>query len=160
MVWHFYVGGLMKAKNSLHMVRPKALHWPYSVLPCKSFQMLHVAQINPSANMEHALVELLLVPIRACAEAWAKGGREAEKKERELWEANDRKKIQDSINALSAIRRRAQEKKRQREMETSGETLNGNQEGLWLSFGPMILGHEANVECAKYKYLKAKQFYY
>ncbi|XP_060109682.1 dynein axonemal assembly factor 1 isoform X1 [Heteronotia binoei] len=59
---------------------------------------------------------------RACAEAWAKGGREAEKKERELWEAKDRKKIQDSIDALSTIRRRAVEKKRQQEMGRSGES--------------------------------------
>ncbi|XP_048371117.1 dynein axonemal assembly factor 1 [Sphaerodactylus townsendi] len=58
---------------------------------------------------------------RACAEAWGKGGREAEKKELELWEARDRKKIQDSIDALSAIRRRAEEKKRQWEMEERGE---------------------------------------
>ncbi|XP_077166713.1 dynein axonemal assembly factor 1 isoform X2 [Paroedura picta] len=66
---------------------------------------------------------------RACAEAWAKGGHEAEKKERELWEAKDRKKIQDSIDALSAIRRRAEEKKRQREMGESGETVPSTQEG-------------------------------
>lgn len=74
-------------------------------------------------------MELLLVPIRACAEAWAKGGREAEKKERELWEAKDRKKIQDSIDALSAIRRRAKAKKKQWVMEKS-EILTSDQEGL------------------------------
>ncbi|XP_054856133.1 dynein axonemal assembly factor 1 isoform X2 [Eublepharis macularius] len=66
---------------------------------------------------------------RACAEAWAKGGHEAEKNERELWEAKDRKKIQDSIDALSAIRRRAEEKKKQRVMEERGETLTSNPEG-------------------------------
>ncbi|KAM7146969.1 dynein axonemal assembly factor 1 [Macrochelys suwanniensis] len=54
---------------------------------------------------------------RACAEAWAMGGREAEKSEREKWENRERRKIQDSIDALTAIRRKAEEKKRQREKE-------------------------------------------
>ncbi|XP_067406015.1 dynein axonemal assembly factor 1 isoform X2 [Emydura macquarii macquarii] len=54
---------------------------------------------------------------RACAEAWATGGREAEKTEREKWETRERRKIQDSIDALTAIRRKAEEKKRQREIE-------------------------------------------
>jgi len=55
--------------------------------------------------------------IRACAEAWAVGGLEAEKAEREKWETRERKKIQDSINALAAIRRKAEEQKRQKYME-------------------------------------------
>ncbi|KAM9374290.1 dynein axonemal assembly factor 1 [Phaethornis superciliosus] len=57
---------------------------------------------------------------RACAEAWAVGGNEAEKAEREKWETKERKKIQDSINALAAIRRKAEENKRQKYMEESG----------------------------------------
>ncbi|KFM05838.1 Dynein assembly factor 1, axonemal, partial [Aptenodytes forsteri] len=51
---------------------------------------------------------------RACAEAWAVGGLEAEKAEREKWETRERKKIQDSIDALAAIRQKAEEKKRQK----------------------------------------------
>ncbi|KAM6057709.1 dynein axonemal assembly factor 1 isoform 1-T1 [Chlamydotis macqueenii] len=54
---------------------------------------------------------------RACAEAWAVGGLEAEKAEREKWETRDRKKIQDSINALASIRRKAEENKRKKYME-------------------------------------------
>ncbi|XP_023790480.1 dynein assembly factor 1, axonemal isoform X5 [Cyanistes caeruleus] len=54
---------------------------------------------------------------RACAEAWAVGGLEAEKAEREKWETRERKKIQDSIDALAAIRQRAKEKKIQKCME-------------------------------------------
>ncbi|NXG61930.1 DAAF1 factor, partial [Hemiprocne comata] len=57
---------------------------------------------------------------RACAEAWAVGGHAAEKAEREKWETKERKKIQDSIDALAAIRQRAEEKKRQKDMEESG----------------------------------------
>ncbi|XP_062442382.1 dynein axonemal assembly factor 1 isoform X2 [Rhea pennata] len=54
---------------------------------------------------------------RACAEAWATGGLEAEKAEREKWETRERKKVQDSVNALAGIRRKAEEKKRQKYME-------------------------------------------
>ncbi|KAM9623738.1 dynein axonemal assembly factor 1 isoform 2-T2 [Morphnus guianensis] len=54
---------------------------------------------------------------RACAEAWAIGGLEAEKAEREKWETRERKKIQDSIDALAAIRQKAEEKRRRKYME-------------------------------------------
>ncbi|NXA90292.1 DAAF1 factor, partial [Melanocharis versteri] len=54
---------------------------------------------------------------RACAEAWAVGGLEAEKAEREKWETREKKKIQDSIDALAAIRQRAEEKRRQKCVE-------------------------------------------
>ncbi|XP_010394938.1 dynein assembly factor 1, axonemal isoform X2 [Corvus cornix cornix] len=63
---------------------------------------------------------------RACAEAWAAGGLEAEKAEREKWETRERKKIQDSIDALAAIRQRAEEKRRQKCMEgVATDTLEG-----------------------------------
>ncbi|XP_078400031.1 dynein axonemal assembly factor 1 isoform X3 [Cetorhinus maximus] len=54
---------------------------------------------------------------RACAEAWARGGWKAEKEERMQWETSERKKIQDSLDALSAIKRKAEEKRRLQEME-------------------------------------------
>ncbi|NXV34309.1 DAAF1 factor, partial [Rissa tridactyla] len=59
---------------------------------------------------------------RACAEAWAVGGLEAEKAEREKWETRERKKIQDSIDALAAIRQKAEEKKRQKSVEERDES--------------------------------------
>ncbi|XP_051830892.1 dynein axonemal assembly factor 1 [Antechinus flavipes] len=58
---------------------------------------------------------------RACAEAWVKGGSEAEKEERGKWETKERKKIEESIEALATIRRRAMEKKKRKEMEEKGE---------------------------------------
>ncbi|XP_078068152.1 dynein axonemal assembly factor 1 [Mustelus asterias] len=60
---------------------------------------------------------------RACAEAWARGGWKAEKKERMQWETSERKKIQDSLDALSAIKRKAKEKSRLQKMEERGEEL-------------------------------------
>ncbi|XP_030055239.1 dynein axonemal assembly factor 1 [Microcaecilia unicolor] len=66
---------------------------------------------------------------RACAEAWAKGGREAEKEEMEKWETRERKKIQKSIDALMEIRQQAEEKKREnKEVEERGifPVLNDN----------------------------------
>uniref|UniRef100_A0A673V6F5 Dynein axonemal assembly factor 1 n=1 Tax=Suricata suricatta TaxID=37032 RepID=A0A673V6F5_SURSU len=50
---------------------------------------------------------------RACAEAWARGGLEAERQEREQWESRERKKITDSIEALAMIKQQAEERKLQ-----------------------------------------------
>ncbi|XP_055504731.1 dynein axonemal assembly factor 1 isoform X2 [Leucoraja erinacea] len=58
---------------------------------------------------------------RACAEAWARGGWTAEKEEREQWETSERRKIQESIDALTAIKKKAEEKRRLQEMEAKGE---------------------------------------
>ncbi|XP_041048070.1 dynein assembly factor 1, axonemal isoform X2 [Carcharodon carcharias] len=60
---------------------------------------------------------------RACADAWARGGWKAEKEERMQWETSERKKILDSLDALSAIKRKAEEKLRLQEMEERGEEL-------------------------------------
>ncbi|XP_032140451.1 dynein assembly factor 1, axonemal isoform X1 [Sapajus apella] len=60
---------------------------------------------------------------RACAEAWARGGYTAEKEERQQWESREQKKITDSIEALAMIKRRAEERKRQRESQGRGEML-------------------------------------
>ncbi|XP_015224076.2 dynein axonemal assembly factor 1 isoform X1 [Lepisosteus oculatus] len=60
---------------------------------------------------------------RACAEAWAAGGWEAEKEERQKWETRERRKIQDSIDALAAIRERAREKQKLKEMEERGDSV-------------------------------------
>uniref|UniRef100_A0A2K5H7I3 Dynein axonemal assembly factor 1 n=1 Tax=Colobus angolensis palliatus TaxID=336983 RepID=A0A2K5H7I3_COLAP len=63
---------------------------------------------------------------RACAEAWARGGYAAEKEERQQWESRERKKITDSIEALAMIKRRAEERKRQRESQERGETTSSD----------------------------------
>ncbi|XP_048814491.1 dynein axonemal assembly factor 1 isoform X3 [Lagopus muta] len=66
---------------------------------------------------------------RACAEAWAVGGLEAEKAEREKWETRERKKIQDSIDALAAIRQKALEKKTQKYIEERDAGAKHGNEG-------------------------------
>ncbi|XP_056382259.1 dynein axonemal assembly factor 1 isoform X2 [Hyla sarda] len=63
---------------------------------------------------------------RACAEAWARGGREAEIEERERWETKERKKIQDSFDALSEVRRQAEDRKCRKEMEKEGNEQTDN----------------------------------
>uniref|UniRef100_A0A3Q3WRK8 Uncharacterized protein n=1 Tax=Mola mola TaxID=94237 RepID=A0A3Q3WRK8_MOLML len=54
---------------------------------------------------------------RACAEAWAVGGLEGERKEREQWQAREKKKIQDSLDGIAMIRKKAQERRRLRELQ-------------------------------------------
>lgn len=44
---------------------------------------------------------------RACAEAWERGGRDAENEERQNWINIERKRIQDSVNYLQKIRQNA-----------------------------------------------------
>uniref|UniRef100_A0A3Q2XTE9 Dynein axonemal assembly factor 1 n=1 Tax=Hippocampus comes TaxID=109280 RepID=A0A3Q2XTE9_HIPCM len=58
---------------------------------------------------------------RACAEAWALGGLELERKEREQWDTQDRKKIQDSLDALALIKKKAQRRLRLKEEAERGE---------------------------------------
>ncbi|XP_038123875.1 dynein assembly factor 1, axonemal [Cyprinodon tularosa] len=57
---------------------------------------------------------------RACAEAWAKGGLDGERKEREEWETRERRKIQDSLDGMERIREQALERKCLRDLEEGG----------------------------------------
>ncbi|XP_049593715.1 dynein axonemal assembly factor 1 homolog [Syngnathus scovelli] len=59
---------------------------------------------------------------RACAEAWALGGLELERKEREQWDTQDRKKIQESLDALALIKKKAQRRRRLREEAERGDS--------------------------------------
>ncbi|XP_048119503.1 dynein axonemal assembly factor 1 [Alosa alosa] len=54
---------------------------------------------------------------RACAEAWAAEGIEGEKRERELWETRERRKIQESLDAMTAIRDRALKQNKAKELQ-------------------------------------------
>ncbi|NXR94677.1 DAAF1 factor, partial [Hypocryptadius cinnamomeus] len=87
---------------------------------------------------------------RACAEAWAVGGLEAEKAEREKWETRERKKIQDSIDALAAIRQRAQEKRRQKCMEgVATDTQEVSSLQLTIDYSVDLRGQEAATDEAE-----------
>ncbi|XP_012868158.1 PREDICTED: dynein assembly factor 1, axonemal [Dipodomys ordii] len=59
--------------------------------------------------------------ILACAEAWARGGLAAEKEERRQWETRERKKILDSLEALAMIKRRSEERRREKAGQERGE---------------------------------------
>ncbi|KAM4589471.1 dynein axonemal assembly factor 1 isoform 1-T2 [Fundulus diaphanus] len=59
---------------------------------------------------------------RACAEAWAEGGLQGERKEREAWETRERRRIQDSLDSLAMIRERALERKCLRDSQEGGQT--------------------------------------
>ncbi|XP_036973637.1 dynein assembly factor 1, axonemal [Acanthopagrus latus] len=59
---------------------------------------------------------------RACAEAWAVGGLEGERKEREQWETRERRKIQSSLDNMAEIRKKALERRRLRELQEKGVT--------------------------------------
>ncbi|XP_047385670.1 dynein axonemal assembly factor 1 isoform X2 [Sciurus carolinensis] len=65
---------------------------------------------------------------RACAEAWARGGHAAEKEERQLWESREQKKIADSLEALAMIKRRAEERRREKEGEKPPANSGDGQE--------------------------------
>ncbi|XP_064603013.1 dynein axonemal assembly factor 1-like [Liolophura sinensis] len=58
---------------------------------------------------------------RACAEAWAAGGVQAERKEREAWAERERKKIQDGIDYMMDLRRKGIAKKLERELNEERE---------------------------------------
>ncbi|XP_056123331.1 dynein axonemal assembly factor 1 [Rhinichthys klamathensis goyatoka] len=52
---------------------------------------------------------------RACAEAWAAGGLEGERKEREMWQTRERRKIQEGLDAMIAIKENALKRREGRE---------------------------------------------
>lgn len=61
---------------------------------------------------------------RACAEAWAAGGLEGEHKARQQWDTRERKKIQDSLDSMAMIRKKAQERRHLRELQEKGEKIS------------------------------------
>ncbi|XP_022438752.1 dynein assembly factor 1, axonemal isoform X3 [Delphinapterus leucas] len=80
---------------------------------------------------------------RACAEAWARGGYKAEQEERQQWESRERKKITDSIEALAAIKRQAEERKQQKANQEQGEMLAPDSA---RDLGATVEGEEAPEE--------------
>lgn len=68
---------------------------------------------------------------RACAEAWQRGGFEAEKKERQLWVNREREKIQASVDYLHNIRKEAEQKRAEENGDreaTTDESKNDKKE--------------------------------
>merc|ERR1739847_153818 len=63
---------------------------------------------------------------RACAEAWAKGGPQAEQEERTKWRNKEKMKMESSINYLRKLQERAQEKRRLTELENKCDSEKGS----------------------------------
>ncbi|XP_072516569.1 dynein axonemal assembly factor 1 [Salminus brasiliensis] len=57
---------------------------------------------------------------RACAEAWAVGGLEGERKEREFWQTRERRKIQESLDAMAVIKENAIKRRQAQEQQEKG----------------------------------------
>ncbi|XP_042563883.1 dynein axonemal assembly factor 1 [Clupea harengus] len=75
---------------------------------------------------------------RACAEAWAAEGIEGEKRARELWETRERSKIQESLDALTAMRDRGVKQCQAKEQLQKGDLQHSpdmSQVGLNQSLG-------------------------
>ncbi|XP_022790114.1 dynein assembly factor 1, axonemal-like [Stylophora pistillata] len=61
---------------------------------------------------------------RACAEAWEKGGVEAEREERERWITREQQKIMDSFNAMAKIRERNDLIRKQKQQQITIDDKN------------------------------------
>ncbi|XP_050415740.1 dynein axonemal assembly factor 1 [Patella vulgata] len=62
---------------------------------------------------------------RACIDAWATGGAEAEKIERERWISKERQRIQDSVDALLEVRQRNEANRIEKELNEDQEMGDG-----------------------------------
>ncbi|XP_078334928.1 dynein axonemal assembly factor 1-like [Crassostrea virginica] len=82
---------------------------------------------------------------RACAEAWGRGGVEAEREERERWIDHERRKIQDSVKALLDIRRKHEKEKIEKELREKGVEGEVDENSVcWLTGKYRMKGEEGN----------------
>ncbi len=65
---------------------------------------------------------------RACAEAWEKGGRDAEREERQKWDNAEHKRIMDSVKSLLERRDKYQAEQRGRSQQQDEQTSQENHE--------------------------------
>uniref|UniRef100_A0A8C7Y5L3 Dynein axonemal assembly factor 1 n=1 Tax=Oryzias sinensis TaxID=183150 RepID=A0A8C7Y5L3_9TELE len=66
---------------------------------------------------------------RACAEAWAAGGPEAERRVMEQWETKERKKIQKNLEEMAMMRQQAQERRCKQRYKTVFFCVKNHQVG-------------------------------
>jgi len=66
---------------------------------------------------------------RACAEAWAVGGKDAEKEERQRWDTAERKKMMDNVNALLDRRNLWQAEQEEAKRRAEAEEGEGEKDG-------------------------------
>ena len=58
---------------------------------------------------------------RAMAEAWARGGTEAENEERQNWINKERRRVQEAVQWVTNLRKNAEERKKSVEKEGEGD---------------------------------------
>ncbi|XP_061177855.1 dynein axonemal assembly factor 1-like [Saccostrea echinata] len=81
---------------------------------------------------------------RACAEAWGRGGVEAEREERERWIDHERRRIQESVEAMLSIRRKNEKEKIEKERKEQGLEGEVDEESVdWLTGKYRMKGEEA-----------------
>ncbi|XP_041367228.1 dynein assembly factor 1, axonemal-like isoform X2 [Gigantopelta aegis] len=85
-------------------------------------------------NLQHLDDRPIFPKDRACAEAWARGGLEAEKIERQNWIDKERQKIQASVEALLEIRQQNEAHRKEKELNEEN-ARNGNPERVEIDPG-------------------------
>ncbi|CAE1286921.1 DNAAF1 [Acanthosepion pharaonis] len=86
---------------------------------------------------------------RALAEAWEIGGVEAETAERKAWAEKERKKIQDSVDALQKIRKKAEAQRIQKRLDEERKERNDEDNKVEVSSAVDILNQAINDEQTK-----------
>ncbi|PFX25972.1 Dynein assembly factor 1, axonemal [Stylophora pistillata] len=95
---------------------------------CSNLRNIQLPEKNSTLRVEEGLRYLDDRPVfpreRACAEAWEKGGVEAEREERERWITREQQKIMDSFNAMAKIRERNDLIRKQKQQQITIDDKN------------------------------------
>ncbi|KAH3864596.1 hypothetical protein DPMN_027617 [Dreissena polymorpha] len=86
---------------------------------------------------------------RACAEAWAKGGLEEERAERQRWVDAERKKIMDSVHAMSSKRQENMAKRIQKELDEKGQGEEVDPDTIDWLYGSYKTKAQVQIEAQK-----------
>lgn len=96
---------IMQVFESMENLRVLSLMGNPVIRKIKNYRKTMIVQLK---NLQYLDDRPVFPKDRACAEAWAIGGTEAEKEERDRWVSRDRQRIQDSVDALLQIRKKGE----------------------------------------------------
>ncbi|XP_062592513.1 dynein axonemal assembly factor 1-like [Saccostrea cucullata] len=95
---------------------------------------------------------------RACAEAWGRGGVEAEREERERWIDHERRRIQESVEAMLSIRRKNEKEKIEKDRKERGLEGEVDEDSVdWLTGKYRMKGEEVGARVKVEKDYKIKR---